>query len=116
MARPNLLSWLLWIAVGAGLGLYVGWVVVPVEYVDTAPSSLQAVYKDDYILMLATVYAVEGDLAAARAGLTVLEVGDPAAAVRATTERLRAANYPATELEHLDRLAKALAGNTGGQP
>src|SRR3712207_4944289 len=44
--NPNLVPWLLWIAVGAGLGLYVGWVVAPVEYVDTAPSSLQAVYKD----------------------------------------------------------------------
>jgi hypothetical protein len=109
MTRSNPLAWLLWVALGAALGLYIGWVAAPVQYVDTAPSSLQAVYKDDYLLMLATVYAADGDLDAARAGLAPLGLGEPAAAVRAAAERLRAANYPADDLARLTALADALA-------
>jgi hypothetical protein len=108
MPRRTRLAWALWLAAGLALGLYLGWVVAPVEYVDTSPSSLQQVYKDDVVLMLATAYAGDGDLAAARAGLSTLGLTDPAAAVRATAERLAEAGVPAEELERLHALAEAL--------
>ncbi len=108
MTRPNLFAWLLWLTVGVGLGLYGGWVVAPVEYMDTSPATLQQVYKDDYVLMLATAYAAEGDLAAAEAGLLTLGLTDPAAATLATADRLEGSGYPAQDLEHLRALADAL--------
>jgi hypothetical protein len=108
MSRPNLLAWALWLVIGAGLGLYLGWVVAPVEYVDTAPASLQQVYKDDYVLMLATAYAADGDLAAARAGLSSLGLSASTVTVRAAADRLAAADYPAEDLERLENLAAAL--------
>lgn len=113
MSRPNLLAWALWLVIGAGLGLYIGWVAAPVEYVDTAPASLQQVYKDDYVLMLATAYAADGDLSAARTGLTGLWLNDSAATVRAAAERLAAADYPDEDLQRLEALAAALGGTTG---
>ena len=109
MARPNLFAWLLWLTVGVGLGLYGGWVVAPVEYVDTAPDSLQQVYKDDYVLMLATAFAADGDLAAARSGLAGLGLSDHEAAVTATTSRLAIAGYSSEDIDRLEALAEALS-------
>ena len=56
--------WLLFalsILVGVGLGLLYGWVISPVEYVDTSPDSLRADYRADYVLMVAEVYQSEQD-------------------------------------------------------
>lgn len=50
------------IAVGIGLGLLYGWVVNPIEYVDTAPDTLRIDYKGDYVLMVAESYHSDGDL------------------------------------------------------
>jgi hypothetical protein len=108
MSRPNFLAWALWLVIGVGLGLYGGWVLAPVEYVDTAPDSLQPVYKDDYVLMLATAYAGDGDLAAARAGLASLGLPETADTVGAAAERLAAAGYPAQDLDRMAALAEAL--------
>lgn len=62
----NLLRWVGWTAVGlllgAAAGLYLGWVVWPVEYSDANPAVLQEGYRQDYLLMIATVYADNGDL------------------------------------------------------
>jgi hypothetical protein len=54
------------LAVGGGLGLYLGWVAWPTEFTDANPSVLQESYQHDYILMTAAAYSVDGDLAAAR--------------------------------------------------
>jgi hypothetical protein len=50
------------ILVGVGLGLLYGWVIRPVDYVDTSPDTLRIDYKTDYILMVAEAYQGEGDL------------------------------------------------------
>jgi hypothetical protein len=69
----NLLRWVGWTAVGlllgAAAGLYLGWVVWPVEYSDANPAVLQEGYRQDYLLMIATVYADNGDLTLAAARL-----------------------------------------------
>ena len=108
VTRPNLLAWLFWVALGLGLGLYGGWVLAPVEYTDTTADTLQQVYKDDYVLMLATAFAADGDLATAQAGLASLGLTDPAAALQATADRLEAAGYPEQDLQRLAALAAAL--------
>ena len=50
---------------GAGLGLYLGWVVWPTEFTNANPAVLQEAYRQDYALMTAAAYAVDGDLTAA---------------------------------------------------
>ena len=109
MSRGALILFALALAAGLGLGLYIGWVVSPVQYVDAVPSSLHRAYKDDYVLMVATAYAGDGDLDAARAQLAALGLAGPAeAAVTAAAERLAQAGLPEADRENLAELAAAL--------
>ncbi len=108
MSRTGLLLIVAGLAVGVGLGLYIGWVAAPVQYVDTAPNSLRRAFKDDYVLMIATAYAGDNDLPAARAQLAGLGFMDPAAAVSAAAQRLAANGLPATDQQRLAALAQAL--------
>ncbi len=108
MSRTTLFILVAALVVGLGLGLYIGWVASPVQYVDTAPNTLQRAFKDDYILMIATAYAGDGDVSAARAQLDSLGLGNPTVAVSAAEQRLAAAGLPATDQQHLSTLARAL--------
>jgi hypothetical protein len=54
------------LALGAALGLYLGWVAWPTEFVDADPSILREDYRHDYALMAAHAYALDGDLTAAQ--------------------------------------------------
>ena len=112
MSRASVVTLLLSAALGLGLGLYFGWVVAPVQYVDTDPSTLSQTHKDDYILMIATIYAGDGDAAAARARLAALGFADPGAGVAAAAHRFIAAQGPEADLRRLARLAAALDATT----
>jgi hypothetical protein len=61
------------IAVGVGLGLLYGWVINPVEYVDTSPGTLKFDYKTDYVLMVAESYHADADLSKAALRLALLQ-------------------------------------------
>jgi len=93
---------------GAGLGVFYGWVVSPVQYADTDPASLRQTYKDDFILMTADIYAANGDLAAADVRLATLAVKDPGQAVADATGRFIKEKQPAADLRRLVLLAIAL--------
>lgn len=108
MPRTAIVIIIAGLAGGLVIGLYIGWVAAPVQYVDTAPNSLQRAFKDDYILMIASAFAGDGDLAAARSQLAGLGLADPAAAVSATAQRMAAAGLPETDQQHLSALAQAL--------
>lgn len=70
------IRFLIAIMIGIAAGLYYGWVISPVEYVDTSPDTLSIDYKTDYVLMAAEAYQVERDPALAIQRLAVLG-GDP---------------------------------------
>jgi len=53
---------LITIVLGAAAGMYYGWVINPVKYIDTAPDSLRIDYITDYVLMVAEAYQAEGNL------------------------------------------------------
>jgi hypothetical protein len=61
-------KFLIVLILGAAAGLFYGWVVNPVEYVDISPQNLRSDYKADYVLMVAEAYQVdhEQDLAVRR--------------------------------------------------
>jgi hypothetical protein len=63
------------LAIGLALGLLITWVIAPVEYTDTSPSSLRAEFKDQYRLAIASAYSATGNLERAQARLAL--VGDP---------------------------------------
>ncbi len=60
------------IFVGLSLGLIYGWVINPVQYVDTTPDKLRADFKTDYVLMVAEGYSRHRDLDWARRYLALL--------------------------------------------
>lgn len=60
------------LAVGVGLGLVYGWVLNPVNYLETTFHSLRRDYQADYVLMVAEVYNTERDLTWAASRLTML--------------------------------------------
>ena len=98
--------------VGAGLGLYLGWVVSPVQYLDTDPTSLRQTYKDDYLLMIAAVYSQNSDVAVARTRLASLGFNDPGPAVAAAAHRFITAQKPEADLRRVARLAAAFNATT----
>ena len=109
-------AWGRWAAIGVGVGLAlgfaVGWWLWPVQYTNTAPAVLRQDYRDDYIVMIATVYEVEGDLEYALDRLGLLDQNDPAAPVVELAERIIGANGSPEDIARLARLATAVGGAT----
>ncbi len=59
------------IIIGIAAGLYYGWVVNPVKYVDAPPDTLRIDFKSDYALMVAEAYHQDQDLAMAQQRLAI---------------------------------------------
>ncbi len=70
-------KFLISLILGALAGLFYGWVVNPVEYVDIAPQSLRVDYKTDYVLMIAEAYQVDHDMGLAVRRLARLGTNAP---------------------------------------
>ncbi len=105
--------WLLFlIAIGIGIavGLTYGWVINPVEYVDTTPNSLREDYKADYVLMVAEAYAAEKDPALAARRLALLGDTPPVEIVRQVMIYATQVQpgYAEADLDLMSRLASAL--------
>lgn len=58
------------LGLGLGLSLFYGWVIAPVQYVDTSPAALRIDYQTDYTLMVAEAFQHDQniELAAQRIG------------------------------------------------
>jgi hypothetical protein len=72
---------------GVLIGLYLGWVQFPVEFVNSPMHDLDRSYKDDYIVMIAAGYAFEADALGALERLRKLGVENVPEYVQMTTER-----------------------------
>jgi len=99
---------LLAVAVGLGLGLLYGWVLSPVEFVDTSPDILRVDYKADYALMVAEAYAQEGDTVSALRRLAQLGVENPASFLAEMIDFAEGVGYTAYDLALMQQLAEAL--------
>ena len=72
---------------GIGLGLVIGWWIVPTEYNQSRLSELNQNYKDEYILMLAMGYVTDRDVNGVLERLRVLELENIPAYIQDVTER-----------------------------
>lgn len=97
---------------GLALGFAVGWWLWPVQYTNTEPAVLRQDYHDDYVLMVATTYELEGDLEQARELLKRLDPEKPTAPVVDLAERLIEVGGEAKDITRLARLAWALGAIT----
>jgi hypothetical protein len=86
MARL-LLSILIGLGVGLAIGLFIGWNVAPVQYVESPLSAMLPRFTDDYTVMVASGYQVDGDLQEALVRLQPLGVPNIPQYVRDVTER-----------------------------
>lgn len=89
-------------------GLYYAWIVDPVEYVDTAPTTLRRDFRDDYLALIASAYAATGDLDRARARLALFpDPNLPEYLAALAQQRLATGGVP-SEARALAQLAAAL--------
>ena len=100
------------LVVGLALGLLVGWRLWPVSYSNTTLSQLRQDYKNDYILMVASEYQVEGDAEQALARLSLLDPESPTQALLILTEQLIISEGRQEDIVILARLADALQIST----
>ncbi|MGD1995830.1 MAG: hypothetical protein PVH62_03550 [Anaerolineae bacterium] len=100
------------LAAGVALGLLIGWRVWPVSYTNTVPSQLRQDYQNEYILMVAAAYQVEGDLAAAEDRLVLLAPEAPAQVVVELAETMISQGGRSADIEMLVALADALGAAT----
>ena len=97
------------IIIGIALGLLYGWLIDPVDFVDTTPNTLRADYQADYVLMVAEIYSADRDAQAAVIRLTYL--GDPSPVNSVENAMIFAvdAGYAPEDLRMLRDLSDALA-------
>ena len=105
------LRFLIVIILGIAAGLLYGWVIDPVDYTDTPPESLRADFKADYVLMVAEIYAVEGDFNAALQRLAYLG-DDPLISVQDTIVFAVEHDYDGVDLRLLRDLSDAVGAPT----
>lgn len=96
------------IAFGAVVGLYYAWVISPVEFVDTSPDTLRVDYKADFVLMVAEVYQIEGDLPKAARRLALLGEAPPGEHVDRALTYASQAGYSDSDQALLQALFNAL--------
>lgn len=113
-------NWLLF-AIGFGIGvaggLYYAWLGNPVEYIDTAPNSLRADFRADYLALIASAYASGGDLVRARARLALFPELDPSTELAELAQQRLATGLAESEASALAGLSNALSqGSVSAAP
>jgi hypothetical protein len=103
----NIIIFVFMLAVGLGLGLYIGWVAAPRPFSGAVPASLNQSAKDEQVVMIATAYARDQNLALARQRMITLGFADPGPAIVETAQRRRAAQAVEAEMRCLAQLAAA---------
>jgi hypothetical protein len=101
-------KFLIAVLLGAAAGLFYGWVVNPVEYVDIAPESLREDYKTDYVLMVGEAYQVDQDLGLAVRRLALLGSSAPSNIVANALSYGLQHDYAYQDLTVLQSLGEAL--------
>ncbi|MBI5297294.1 MAG: hypothetical protein HY869_17585 [Chloroflexi bacterium] len=107
---------LLALLIGIALGLVYGWVVSPVEYVDTTPDTLRADYRADYVLMVAEAYRTEQDPALAARRLAILGSQAPGEIASQGLEDARRIGFSEADLDLLQKLTTAMQAWQGETP
>jgi hypothetical protein len=85
--RRLVLSLVIGLAVGLAIGIYYGWVVSPVQYIESRMANMSPRYKDEYTIMVAAAFQVDGDINEALRRLQPLGVANIPLFVRDVTER-----------------------------
>ncbi len=96
--------------IGIALGLAYGWVLDPVRFVDTPPSSLRADYRADYVLMVAESYHSTRDADFARRQLAILGTEPPAALCARAIQTAQQIGYSSADQALIQELMLGMQG------
>lgn len=102
--------------IGIAIGLLIGWVFAPIQYVDTTPATLRGDFKDEYRYMIAAAYSATGNLVRARARLALLTDTDSVKALGDQAQRMLANNTAPEVVRSLADLSEALQGGSNSAP
>lgn len=99
---------ILGLAAGLAVGLLLGWVVWPVQFVDTAISDLAPEHKDEYVLLVASAYLTDRNVEKAQSRLARLEVPNIGSWLSAEIDNYIAGGRDEADIQALAALANAL--------
>jgi hypothetical protein len=102
------IGFLIAMAIGAAGGLFYGWVVNPVKYVDTTIDSLRIDYQSDYVLMVAETFKSDASVPNAIRNLEMLGDAPPAELVQKALNFARQHGYSDNDLATMTALLQAL--------
>ena len=106
-----------WIALVIGLvigiagGLYYGWYINPVDWVNIGPDKLNAEDQQEYILLVSEAYLHEQEIARARARLAALGAKDIAELVSLQADEALLRGDDPNTVRALTTMAEALGGS-----
>ena len=101
---------------GLAAGLVFAWLISPVHYVETAPDTLKAEFKDNYRVVIAAAYMADGDLGRAKARLILLNDSDHEQALASQAQSILAQGGSQVDARSLAVLAAALAQQRSETP
>lgn len=101
-------SLLIGLAVGVGVGLYLGWVQFPAEYRNSPASALAQRFKDEYTVMVAGGYLNDQDAIGAIERLRVLGVENVPEYVQQVTERFITSSRDLCNIQYMIALSDGL--------
>lgn len=96
--------------IGVGVGLLLGWGPLKVVIVDNPATRLHEQYQDEYTIMIASGFLVDGDALGAVERLRVLGVPNAPEHVQTVTERYITHSRNIEDIRKLVALLEALIG------
>ncbi len=103
-----LISLLVALIIGAGVGLYLGWVQFPAQVIDNPMSNLDARYQDEYTVMIAYGFLADRNLASALERLQRLDLENAALTIQETAERYISSSRTVEDIRALVTLAEGV--------
>ena len=103
-----LISLVLGLVIGAGVGLYAGWVQFPKEFINSPMTDLSGRYRDEYTVMIAAGYSADHDLNGAVERLRLLGEDNIPDYVQNMTERYISNSQRVEDIRVLVMLAQGL--------
>lgn len=105
---PRWVSLIIAVILGIALGLFYGWVISPVQFVDTTPASLREDYRTDYVLMIAEAYQADRNADLATRRLAIFGSDSPAATASRALRYAEQVSYSSNDISLLQGLTKAM--------
>ena len=105
---PRWLPPLILTIIGIALGLFYGWIVNPVKFVDTTPASLRADYRTDYVLMVAEAYHGDQNIELAVRRLAIFGSETPAVLAAEALQAGGQTKYSESDISLLQELTRGL--------